>query len=71
MVMVVLIDFVLILWGLANVFFGYRFYRVTILVVFAIIGVSFSFISLRESPNLIQILVPGLVAFLFGLAAYL
>jgi LmbE family N-acetylglucosaminyl deacetylase len=68
--MVVLIGVVLILWGLANVFFGYRFYRVTIYVVFAILGASFSFISLRESPNLIQILIPGLVAFLFGLAVY-
>jgi hypothetical protein len=55
---------------LANVFFGYRFYRVTLLVVFGIIGASFSFIYLRESPNYLQILVPGLVAFLFGLAAY-
>jgi LmbE family N-acetylglucosaminyl deacetylase len=64
------VGIVLVLWGLANVFYGYRFYRVTILVVFAIIGASFSFISLRESPNLVQILVPGLVAFLFGLAAY-
>lgn len=69
-IFIILIGIVLILWGLANVFYGYRFYRVTILMVFAIIGVSSSFISLRESPNLVQILVPGLVAFLFGLAAY-
>jgi hypothetical protein len=70
LVLVILIGVVLILWGLANVFFGFRFYRVTLLVVFGILGASFSFIYLRESPNYLQILIPGLVAFLFGLAAY-
>jgi hypothetical protein len=70
LVLVILIGVVLILWGLANVFFGYRFYRVTLLVVFGILGASFSFIYLRESPTIVQILIPGLVALLFGLAAY-
>lgn len=51
LVLVILIGVVLILWGLANVFFGYRFYRVTLLVVFGILGASFSFIYLRESPT--------------------
>jgi len=65
-----IIGIILSLWGIANVFFGYRFYRITLLVVFAILGASLSFILLRESPTVVQILVPGLVAFLFGLAAY-
>jgi len=65
-----IIGIILFLWGIANVFFGYRFYRITLLVVFAILGASLSFILLRESPTVVQILVPGLVAFLFGLAAY-
>jgi hypothetical protein len=70
LVLVILIGVVLILWGLANVFFGCRFYRITLLVAFGILGASLSFIFLRESPNYLQILIPGLVTFLFGLAAY-
>ena len=67
---VLIISIMLILWGLANGFFGYRFYRISLLVAIGILGAGYSFISLRESPNLVQILIPGLVALLFGLAAY-
>ena len=52
LVLVILIGVVLILWGLANVFFGYRFYRVTLLVVFGILGAS---LVLFTSENLLTI----------------
>ena len=61
---------ILVLWGLANVLFGYRFYRISLLVSIGILAAGYSFILLRESPNIVQILVPGLVALIFGLAAY-
>jgi len=65
---VIIIGIGLILWGLANVFFGYRFYRVSLLVGFGILGASIGLIITRESPNYLQILIPGFLMIIFGLA---
>jgi hypothetical protein len=46
-----MIGVILILWGLANVFLGDRFYRVSLMMVFGILGASISLIFTRESPN--------------------
>jgi len=64
---VIIIGIGYILWGLANVFFGYQFYRVSLLVVLCILGASIALIITRESPNYLQILIPGVLTIIFGM----
>jgi hypothetical protein len=66
----IILGTILILWGLANLFYGYRIYRVLLLDVFGLLGASVGLLLTREAMFYLQILAAGVGSFIFGLAAY-
>jgi LmbE family N-acetylglucosaminyl deacetylase len=58
------------LWGLANLFYGYRIYRVLLLVIFGLLGASVGLLLTREGMFYLQILAAAVGTLIFGLIAY-